>query len=79
MTSFVGALLRVVHLVEPVGAAGEPAPVEDHAHSKIRVMNVVIEWNTPHHNQTGVQMLNLPADSSTCASRSSSLQINDNS
>ena len=50
IASFVRALFRVVHLVEPVRTAGETTPVEDHPHSEIRIMNVVVEGYAPHHN-----------------------------
>lgn len=47
---FVRSLFRIVHLIEPIRATGEPAAVEDHAHGEIRVVNVVVEGYAPHHN-----------------------------
>ena len=65
----VGPLLAVVHLVEPVGGGGEPAPVEDHPHGKVRVVDVVVERDAPHDNQPRVQVLHLPAHGSARACR----------
>ena len=47
---FVRPLFRVVHLVEPIGTGGKPAPIENHAHREVGIMNVVVERNAPHHN-----------------------------
>ena len=74
MASFIRSLFWVVHLIEPVGTGGEATAVKDHANGKIRIVDVVIERHTPHHYQTRVQMLNLPADCSTRSCGCSRLQ-----
>ena len=50
MASFVRPFLGVVHLVEPIRTAGKSTTIKNHTNSKIRVMNVVVEGDTPHHN-----------------------------
>ena len=75
MSSFIRTLFWVIHLIEPVGTACKSSTVKDHTHGKIRVVDVVIERHTPHHNQTSVQMLNLPADCTTRPCGCTRLQI----
>ena len=57
----VGALLAVVHLVEPVTGGGEAAAVEDHADGEVGVVEVEVEGDGPHDDEAGVQVLDLPA------------------
>ena len=73
-TPLIRALLRVVHLVEPVGRRGEPAPVEDHAHGEVSVVQVQVERHRPHHDQPRVQVLDLPADGAARTRGRSALQ-----
>ena len=74
--SFVRTLFAVVHLVEPISRRSESASVEDHPHREVRVVQVEIERNRPHHDQTRVQMLDLPAHCATSASRGPALKKN---
>lgn len=73
----VRTLFGVVHLVEPVGRAGELAPVEYHADGEVRVVDVVVERHAPHDNQSGVQVLDLPTHRATRPSRGSRLLVTD--
>ena len=70
----VGALLAVVHLVEPVGRRRELAPVEDHPHGEVGVVDVVVERHAPHDYQPGVEVLDLPAHRAAATSRRAGLK-----
>merc|ERR1719245_423268 len=74
-SSFVWTFLTVIHLIEPITGRRESSSVEDHSNGKVGIMNIEVEWNTPHDNQSSIKMFNLPADCTTCSSGSSTLLV----
>ena len=47
---FEGSVCAVVHLVEPVVRAGEPALVVDHPNRQVAGVDAQVEGDAPHHN-----------------------------